>query len=314
MKPHFLVIGAAKCATTTIRSLLGRHPGIFMVPEESHFFTDDSVFARGFDWYESLFADAKSGALRGEGCNAYTMKEALPQTFPRLTAYAPKLKLLYAVREPFERIESFWIELRSQHPDYAHYDFNKAVDINRDWLTDPSNYLAQLEPYRRFYGEDSIHVVFYEDFRADPDAVIRGCFRFLGVDPDINVEASTHWLNESEGKALASPILSHLRSIPIYRRAVDRLPFTPRDAIARKLFYRKVRNRPVWNPDSRARVAEMLRDDLQKFLVQHGKPADFWNLDTVPDAATDAIPENGAPAPASLNCTQARVVRPAPEG
>jgi Sulfotransferase domain len=293
MKPHFLVIGAAKCATTTIRSLLGRHPDVFMVPRESHFFTDDSVYARGFDWYESLFAGAKLGALCGEGCNAYTMKEALPQTFGRLTTYAPKLKLLYAVREPFERIESFWMELRSQHPDYAHYDFNKAVEINRDWLTDPSNYLSQLEPYRRFYGDDAIHVVFYEDFRANPDAVIRGCFEFLGVDPDANVGASSQWLNESEGKALASPILSQLRAISLYRRAVDRLPFTPRDAIARKLFYRKARNRPMWNPETRARVANVLRDDLRKFLVQYGKPADFWNVDRAPDQVTDAESENG---------------------
>jgi Sulfotransferase domain len=293
MKPHFLVIGAAKCATTTIRSLLGRHPDVFMVPRESHFFTDDSVYARGFDWYESLFAGAKLSSLRGEGCNAYTMKEALPQTFGRLTAYAPKLKLLYAVREPFERIESFWMELRSQHPDYAHYDFNRAIEINRDWLTDPSNYLAQLEPYRRFYGDDAIHVVFYEDFRADPDNVIRGCFKFLGVDPDANVGASSQWLNESEGKALASPLLSQLRAISLYRRAVDRLPFTPRDAIARKLFYRKARNRPVWNPEMRARVADVLRDDLRKFLVQHGKPSDFWNLDSMPDRVTDSIPQNG---------------------
>jgi hypothetical protein len=313
MKPHFLVIGAAKCATTTIRSLLGRHPDIFMVPDESHFFTDDSVFARGFDWYESLFAAAPSGAIRGEGCNAYTMKEALPHTFGRLTAYAPKLKLLYAVREPFKRIESFWIELRSQHPDYAHYDFNKAVEINRDWLTDPSNYLAQLEPYRRFYGDDSIHVVFYEDFRADPESVIRGCFRFLGVDPDVNVDASTHWLNESEGKTLASPILSHLRSIPLYRRAVDRLPFTPRDAIARKLLYHKVRSRPEWNPETRAWVAQQLRDDLRKFLVQYGKPADFWNLDALPETETATV-NNADTAAATLNCTPAQAVRPAPEG
>ena len=78
----------------------------------------------------------------GEGSNGYTMKEAFPRAFDRLVRYAPAVKLLYAVRDPFARIESFWMELRSQHPDYVHYDFNKAVDINRDWLTDPSNYLV----------------------------------------------------------------------------------------------------------------------------------------------------------------------------
>jgi len=106
------------------------------------------------------------------------------------------------------------------------------------------------------------------------------------------VGASTQWLNESEGKALASPILSQLRSISLYRRAVDRLPFTPRDVIARTLFYRKARNRPLWNPETRARVSERLRDDLRKFLVQYGKQPDFWNCENVPDRVTDAVPEN----------------------
>jgi hypothetical protein len=291
MNPHFLVIGAAKCATTTIRSLLGRHPGIYMVPTESQFFNDDSVFARGVDWYESLFADGRERACRGEGCNAYTMKEAFPRAFARLTAYAPQLKLIYAVRDPFERIESFWMELRSQHPDYVHYDFNKAVDLNRDWLSDPSNYLSQLEPYRRVYGDESIHVVFYEDFRDNPDRVMRSCFKFLEVDPDVDVGASTERLNGSEGKFIAAPILSQLRSISIYRRAIDRLPFGPRDLIARTLLYRKIRQRPGWHPETRSCVAELLRDDLQRFLVQQGKPPDFWNLEGVLDVVDNAVVE-----------------------
>lgn len=291
MEPNFLIIGAAKCATTTLRTLLSRHPDVFMVPTETQFFNEDSVFARGLDWYESHFAQAANATWRGEGCNGYTMKEAFPRSFERLTSYAGKLKLIYAVRDPFARIESFWMELRSQHPDYVHHDFNKAVDVNRDWLTDSSNYLAQLEPIRRFYGEDSVHVVFYEDFCADPEDAIRGCFRFLGIDSNVDVGAATARLNESEGKSIASPILSHLRSISLFRRAVDRLPFAPRDRIARTLFYRKIRQRPAWHPETRAWVAELLRDDLQTFLRQYGKPADFWNFDGVLDAIGDAVVE-----------------------
>jgi hypothetical protein len=291
MEPNFLIIGAAKCATTTIRTLLNRHPDVFTVPTETQFFNEDSVFARGLDWYESLYAQAGNARCRGEGCNGYTMKEAFPRAFDRLVAYAGRLKLIYAVRDPFERIESFWMELRSQHPDYVHHDFNKAVDVNRDWLTDSSNYLAQLEPFRRIYGEESIHVVFYEDFCADPEEVMRGCFRFLGVDSNLDVEAATARLNESEGKSIASPILSHLRSIALYKRAVDRLPFAPRDRIARTFFYRKIRRRPAWHPETRAWVADLLRDNLQRFLLDHGKPADFWNFDGVLDAIGDAVVE-----------------------
>ena len=291
MKPNFLVIGAAKCATTTIRSLLGRHPDVFMVPTESQFFNNDSVFARGFDWYESLSAGAGSQARRGEGCNGYTMKEAFPRAFARLTSVRRRAQA--AVRSP-RPVRAHRVVLdgtASQHPDYVHYDFNKAVDVNRDWLTDPSNYFAQLEPYRRFYGDESIHVVFYEDLRTEPDRVLRGCFRFLGVDPDVDVGASTARLNESEGKMVASPILSQLRSISFYRRAVDRLPFAPRDRIARTLLYRRIRQRPDWHPETRAWVADLLRDDLRRFLVQYGKKADFWNFDGVLDAVGDAVVE-----------------------
>jgi hypothetical protein len=284
MKPTYLVIGAAKCATTTIRALLGRHPDVFMVRPEPQFFNDDSIFRRGFAWYESLFDEAGTRAWRGEGSNAYTMHEKFPQAFGRLTAFLPKVKLIYVVREPFSRIESFWLQLRSLHPDYAHPDFNRAVFLNRADLTDASNYRKQLAPYRRHYGEESIHVVFYEDFRREPAQVLKSCFEFLGVDPTVEVAAATTRLNESEGKTIADPFLSHLRSIDVYRRAVDRLPFSLRDRVARTFFYHKVRQRPQWQSETRAWVSHLLRDDLRTFLVEYGKPADFWNLDA-------AIPE-----------------------
>jgi hypothetical protein len=284
MKPNYLVIGAAKCATTTIRALLGRHPEIFMVRPEPQFFNDDWVFKRGFGWYESLFDEAGSRPRRGEGSNAYTMREKFPQAFGRLTAFLPKLKLIYVVREPFSRIESFWLELRSQHPDYAHPDFNRAVSLNRADLTDASNYLRQLAPYRQFYGDESIHVVFYEDFRREPALLLKRCFEFLGVDSSVEVAAANTRLNESDGKTIPAPFLSHLRSIGVYRRAVDRLPYSLRKRLARTLFYQKVRERPQWRPETRAWVSHLLRDDLRTFLIEYGKPADFWNLEA-------AIPE-----------------------
>src|SRR3990172_8281786 len=111
MKPNYMVIGAAKCATTTICSLLRRHPDVFMVDcKEPQFFNQDEIFARGFEWYESLFDEAGRKKMRGEGSNASSMKEVYPQALPRIAAYAGDLKLIYCVRDPFERIESHWLE------------------------------------------------------------------------------------------------------------------------------------------------------------------------------------------------------------
>jgi hypothetical protein len=74
MRPNYLVIGAHKCATTTVCTLLGQHPDAFMAEvKEVHFFSKDEVFGRGFAWYESLFDPAGSKKRIGEGRPTYTM-------------------------------------------------------------------------------------------------------------------------------------------------------------------------------------------------------------------------------------------------
>ena len=47
MKPNYLVIGAAKCGSTTISELLGLHPDIYMVPDEVEFFASDKIYENG---------------------------------------------------------------------------------------------------------------------------------------------------------------------------------------------------------------------------------------------------------------------------
>jgi hypothetical protein len=279
MKPNYMVIGSAKSATTTICSHLGKHPDVFMVAcKEPQFFNHDDVFARGFDWYESLYDDAGKKPLRGEGSNASTMKEQFPQAIERIAAYAPDLKLIYAVREPFSRIESFWLEKRSNAGDLVHYDFNKSLHVDRAWFIDSSNYLAQLDAFRKYYSDDQIHVMFYEDFTVDPVTEMRRCFEFLGVDPEFVPPASNARLNSSETKRVPGPILSRLQRIPVYQHAVRRIPYEWRDKVAKRYLFRKAKSKPHWSLENREWVSDILRDDLRTFLVRYGKPSDFWSI------------------------------------
>lgn len=274
-----MVIGAAKSATTTICSHLGKHPDVFMVAcKEPQFFNHDEVFARGFDWYESLYEDAGNKPMRGEGSNASTMKERFPHAVERIAAYAPDLKLIYAVREPFGRIESFWLEKRSNAGDLVHYDFNKSVRVDREWFVDSSNYLAQIDAFRKHFSDDQIHVMFYEDFTTDPIKTMRGCFEFLGVDPDFVPAASNARLNPSETKTVPGPILSRLQRFALYQRAVRPIPYQWRDRVAKRYLFKKAKAKPCWSLENREWVSDILRDDLRTFLTRYGKPADFWSL------------------------------------
>ena len=77
MLPNFLVIGAAKSATTSLCELLGQHPDVFILdPKEPHFFTRH--YELGWKWYKSLFSNAGSYERIGEGSTSYSQKGLYP--------------------------------------------------------------------------------------------------------------------------------------------------------------------------------------------------------------------------------------------
>ena len=65
VRPTFLIIGAAKAATTTLWSQLSEHPDVF-VPQvkEPNYLLGGSWAARGLSWYESLFEDGAGWGSR----------------------------------------------------------------------------------------------------------------------------------------------------------------------------------------------------------------------------------------------------------
>lgn len=75
MKPNDMLIGASKCASSTICTLLGQHPHVFMVKcKETESFSNDEIYQRSLDWCESLYNKAGDKNMPGEGSNRYTMK------------------------------------------------------------------------------------------------------------------------------------------------------------------------------------------------------------------------------------------------
>ena len=85
--PDFLIIGAMKSGTSTLQAQLAVQPGLFMTtPKEPNFFSDDDIYAKGIDWYRSLFDAAAAGDLKGEASTHYTKLPDYPDTVTRLAA------------------------------------------------------------------------------------------------------------------------------------------------------------------------------------------------------------------------------------
>jgi hypothetical protein len=209
--PTFLLLGAAKCGTTSLAYYLSQHPSVFFSePKEPTFF--EAEWERGLDHYwRTYFAGWSGEPAIGEGrvWNLY-----LPFVPVRIREALPDAKLLVLLRDPVDRAHSHWWHRHSQGQETL--DFARAIEEDRAriergeafageegarrWragleggghstrhraLLDLGFYAEQIERYLTLYPATQLKVVFHEDLAADLPGVMRELFAFVGVDPDL---------------------------------------------------------------------------------------------------------------------------------
>ena len=258
MMPHFFIIGAMKCATSTLHEQLAAQPGIFMsTPKEPNFFSDDDVHARGIYWYESLFADAPDDALCGESSTHYTKLPTHPHTIDRLAAALPEPKLIYVMRHPIDRLVSHYIHAWTTKETSSPID--KAIDELPE-LVDYGRYAMQLAPWIERFGHEAVLPVFLPRMRAEPQEQLSRIGRFIGM------SHVPTWRNDVEAQNVSS---KRLRESPA-RDFITNLPGVT--SLRRKLVPRTVRDRikkawtmdrrPELSPRPRQRATEIFDEDL----------------------------------------------------
>ncbi len=158
-RPDFIVIGAMKSATTTLHEQLARQPGIFMSrPKEPNFFSDDAIYARGWSWYSALFRPASAADLRGESSTHYTKLPTYPRTVERMVRDLPRLKLIYVMRHPIDRLVSQYVhEVTAGR---IAVGLREALERHPE-LIDYSRYSMQLQPFLDVYGFADVLPVFF---------------------------------------------------------------------------------------------------------------------------------------------------------
>jgi len=180
--PNLIVIGAAKCGTTSLHEYLDLHPQIAMSREkELGFFVEGKNWSRGVDWYASQFdADA---AVRGESTPAYSAYPLYEGVPGRIAQVVPDAKLVYLVRDPIDRIVSHYTHRTINFPDMGTLEAALRDDTLRRWFVEPSRYWLQLVQYRAHFPDEQIIVVDSDELRLRRRETLESVFRFVGVDP-----------------------------------------------------------------------------------------------------------------------------------
>jgi hypothetical protein len=178
--PDFLIIGAMKCATSSLHEQLALQPGIFMTElKEPNFFSNDEQYALGMEWYLSHFASAKPDEICGESSTHYTKLPTYPQTIKRIRQDFPDVKLIYVMRHPIDRLVSQYIHEWSQR--FITVEINQAVDEYPELIA-YSQYTMQLKPYFETFGQERVLPVFFERMITNPQDELERVCQFIGYE------------------------------------------------------------------------------------------------------------------------------------
>jgi hypothetical protein len=272
--PTFIVIGQAKCGTTTICETLRRHPQVFVTePKEPHFFGFDSP-KRNRAWYDGLYEGMGAVRAYGEGSTSYTRPDIYERSARSIHREAPEARLVFLARDPIARLESDW-KMRVREGRATWNDINKSLDDNPQ-VVELGNYWRNLSTYREIFPPEQLLLLFLEDFSRDPEDTMRLIYRHLGVDEVPRIAEETEAVNTASayrrdgrlmGLARRSGVLSAGRALlpgPLVRTLKSRFS-TP---------YRYEAN---WDP-SRLRDLQAMYTETSEPLLEHcGKPLDFWS-------------------------------------
>lgn len=275
VKPDFVMIGAMKCATSTVSAYLEDHPDVFVSPgAEPNFFSDDANWAKGPDWYAEFFRDRADERLCGENSNDYASCLEHPLAAERMHAYCPDAKIILMVRHPVARIMSAWVQNRIDHGDAVPPTLERAIAEMPDRFVGQSLYWQALSSYRAHFPDDRIFIGFMEDMQADQPAFMARLCDFLGVPPAPEIKRGH--VNPSQGKRLPGKGYSTLRRVPGAKALARLLPRDIKRRIKDRLLSRKLDDKPRMSPQVRADLEALLREDSAALLRHCGKPADFW--------------------------------------
>ncbi len=219
-RPNFFVIGVVKGGTTSLYHYLDQHPEVYLPSvketnhfarfdiDEKHFFPNyaldikldlDNYIASGMkekvhiahvnnpEHYKALYNNVGLQKSIGEISNSYMVCQSVAKA---IYDFNPQSKILVILRDPVSRAWSQYLmnlrESKTTENDFlselkADYQrIYKGWGVSHQYL-ELGNYSQQLSRYFELFGRSQVHVVFYEQYRENPQLVLADICRFLEV-------------------------------------------------------------------------------------------------------------------------------------
>lgn len=258
-QPNFIIIGAMKCATSSLHEQLAEQPGFFMsTPKEPNFFSNDEQYAKGTVWYDNLFSMAGEQPFIGESSTHYSKLPTYPKTLERLqNHFDTPPKIIYIIRHPIDRLVSQYIHEWTQN--VIKVDINHALSLHPE-LISYSLYHYQISPYIEAFGKENVLLVPFSGLKQHPQKELERICNFLGY------QGEAEWKTDLQQSNVSA---ERIRKFPLYNLMVDSAPaafirrtFIPqglRDMIKRRFTMNK---RPELSSENINMLEQRFNQDL----------------------------------------------------
>jgi len=303
--PDFFVLGVAKGGTTSLHHYLRQHPALFLPYEkELHFFdADEEQFSTGLDPYLRYFSDA-GDRLAGDATPSYFRNaEVVANRMRQLYGDAPP-QFLLLLRDPVERAYSHYLHNVSEGREPLSFEEALAAEQadptskREDWkayFTD-GVYVDPLKQWFAHFSRDRFLILRSGTLAQTPAVALEEMFRFLGVDPTVEVDTDVY-LNrtgEKQSRALGrllSVLPSRLRSG--VRRWIPESIRLPVEQFIRRRSTGNASDRPVLDPEIERTLRKRYAPHVLRLADLLDREFSAWHpsSDSAPASRTNTPPE-----------------------
>jgi Sulfotransferase domain len=193
-KPNFLIIGAQKSGTSSLRKFMERNPNHFFTPrQELHFWNRDREYRDGegvAEYYEN-FKGAAHNQIVGEKSPSYLPSSSAAE---RIAHHLPQVKIVAVLRDPVDRAHSAYLHGLRVGAIPRSRTFSQAIRNYQDFQGVPYGdvvsqgfYFENLERYFKFFHAKQIHVMSFSQLTQTPNLILPKLMNFL-ITPEFDYE------------------------------------------------------------------------------------------------------------------------------
>lgn len=310
--PNFLVIGAAKCGTTSLYHYLKSHPEVYMSPiKEPNYFSTDinpenfsqqykdierrkrlnleeyvkgdmkrevwGYFVRARHHYTGLFKNVSNEKAVGEISNSYLFsKEAAVNIKNTL----PSVKLIAILRNPVERMYSHYIANLRDGKTYKPFrqeveeDYHQPV---KGWYTthcyvEMGLYYDQVKRFVDTFPKEQLRIYLYDDLKNNPEALLKDICMYLGINAGFKFNTSMKF---NEARVPKNEKLLYMLSTSGLKKNIFRLmPGSVKENL-KSLFFKKEKAAPMSAAD-REWAASFYKDEINRLQQLINRDLSAW--------------------------------------